>query len=219
MSDLSLDYIVGPKFTFQKCGEGGEKWMIEGSIGGFPGDLDPDFDASVEIATLRDSFIIRPDPPSESGLDLAMEADMVDGDAEASAWTYKAAYDANNEDFEFWYNGPPVWIHLGFVVVKEDCRGQRISHKMAEGLIEYMQALWCYPRHHYVITATCVEGLVPHWEKVGFKAWKKLPGSEDSYLLVRLMYEDMTMPPAEDCPLEDDNWLDDRLADKHERHR
>jgi hypothetical protein len=22
-----------------------------------------------------------------------------------------------------------------------------------------------------------------------------------------------------DCPLEDDNWLDDRLADKHEKHR
>ena len=83
-------------------------------------------------------------------------------------------------------------------MVKEDCRGQRISHKMAEGLIEYIRTLWADANHHYVITATCVEGLVPHWEKVGFEAWKKVPGSEDSYLLVWLMYEGMTMPPPEE---------------------
>lgn len=188
--------VFGPRFTVDSdCEHDG--WSISGVM---DGDTE-DGDEVEEVVTLRHAFMVpgRSTYAPETYMEFG---DMVSMDAEMSARTYNAVVAASRKSrwFDFEVCGNPPWFHLGTVEVEEEFRGQRLSHRMVSGFIEFIKS-FVGESTPYVLTATCVEGLVPHWEALGFKVWGRIHDFDQVHvLLLRLGGELIMPPPLEKAP-------------------
>ena len=178
-----------PRFTVDADCEH-EGWSISGVMDGLT-KADSEVDG---VVTLGQAFMVP------GGFDYAPVTylefgDMVSSDAEMSARTYNAVVSSDKRhDFHVW--GNPPWFHLGTVEVKEEYRGQRLSHRMVSGFIEFIESFVGVDTKPYVLTATCVEGLVPHWEALGFKVWGRVSDFDQTHVLLVRLGGELAMPPG-----------------------
>jgi hypothetical protein len=188
-----IEFTDDPKFTVQSNRESGG-WWIQGVLDGVTVD-----GVEVEgIATIDRAFMI-PGGSHRSPETYIECGDMVSLDAEMSACAFNAVIANVREVYshEFYVCGKPPWVHLGEVEVKEEHQGQRMSHRIVSGFIEFIESFVNGEIVPYVLTASCAEGLVPHWEALGFKVWGRVHDFEKEVhvLLLRLGGE-LRMPPV-----------------------
>ncbi len=182
--------VYGPRFTVDSECEH-EGWSISGVMSGLT-KADSEVDG---VVTLEQAFMVP--GGSHHAPETYMEfGDMVSSDAEMSARTYNGVV-SSDKRHDFHVMGNPPWFHLGTVAVKEEYRGQRLSHRMVSGFIEFIESFVGVDTEPYVLTATCVEGLVPHWEAIGFKVWDRVPVlDEKTHVLLVHLGGELAMPPA-----------------------
>ena len=188
--------LFEPRFT---VGSGCEHdgWSIHGVMDG-----DTEEGITVEeIVTLEQAFMV-PGRSTYAPETYVEFGDMVSMDAQMSAHTYNAVVGASRKSkwFDFEVCGNPPWFHLGTVEVKEEYRGQWLSHRMVSGFIEFIES-FVGEAAPYVLTATCAEGLVPHWEALGFKVWGRLYDFDVAHVLLLRLGGELVVPPAlEEAP-------------------
>lgn len=193
MSEETMTDVVvyGPRFTVDSECEH-EGWSISGVMEGDTMDDDGQVRAATEVVTLEQAFMVP--GGSHHAPETYMEfGDMVSTDAEMSARTYNAVV---SSDTRHDFMGNPPWFHLGTVAVKEEYRGQRLSHRMVSGFIEFIESFVGVDTEPYVLTATCVEGLVPHWEAIGFNVWGRVRWNEKTHVLLVRLGGELAMPPG-----------------------
>lgn len=187
--------LFEPRFTVDSdCEHDG--WSIRGVMDG-----DTEEGITVEeIVTLEKAFMIpgRSTYAPEAYVEFG---DMVSMDAQMSAHTYNAVVEASLRSCQFDFDvcGNPPWFHLGTVEVKEEYRGQRLSHRMVSGFIEFIES-FVGEDAPYVLTATCAEGLVPHWEALGFKVRGRVHDFGKVHVLLLRLGGELVVPPLEEAP-------------------
>ena len=188
--------LFDPRFTVDSdCEHDG--WSIRGVM---DGDTEEGIPVE-EVVTLEKAFMV----PGHSSYTYDSETyiefgDMVSTDAAMSAHTYNAVVEASwKAGFDLDVFGNPPWFHLGTVEVKEEYRGQRLSRRMVSGFIEFIES-FVGENAPYVLTATCAEGLVPHWEAAGFKVWGRVRSFGHVHVLLLRLGGELVAPPLEEAP-------------------